>query len=142
MDTRSGDEHFGVKPQVHHRSKLAPPRTEPKTVGVVIPMSRPRPRGLDCAVEFAIGGSLSRATNASIPAGRGRKPELSLVVENHGSLFKTRGWSNPAVAGGQAERPKVERLPSHSATNLHFGQPSPRPLSAASRGPPHNDSRA
>ena len=85
---------------------------------------------------------MSRATNVSVPAGCARKPELSLVVENHGSLIKTRGWSNPAVAGGQAERPKVERLPNHSATNLHFGQPSPRPLSAAPRGLPHNDSRA
>ena len=107
MDPCFGDGSFGALPYFHHPFKLSPPRIEPRTLGVAIPIFRSSTRPLNRAVGFARQGSVSKGTSMSVPIESGCKRELSLVVGNYVSFFETRGSSIPTFAGWSIPIPAI-----------------------------------
>ena len=86
---------------------------------------------------------MSRAMEMPVRVERGRKRELTIVVENYVSLLKTHGWPIPASKGVADKAPKGRNTPNHGAANPPVMPGPPRsPLSAAPLEPQHHGSHA
>ena len=111
MDPFSGDESFEAQPRFDLGFELTQPKIEQKTAREAMTTLRHCTRGLNVTGRFAIGVSLTKATNMSALVERGRKREVTLVLGNNTSVFETSCRSIPTFTGATQSAERSEHCP-------------------------------